>query len=154
MSTISDFKDLLKAFNDYQVKYLVVGGYAVMKYAEPRYTKDLDLWVSTDEENAEAVFKALKAFGAPLSGITQHDFTLEGYYYQIGVAPVRIDILMSLKGVSFEDAWAKRVGSDLDGVKAFFISKGDLITSKKAVGRPQDLIDADLLTTSDRATKG
>jgi hypothetical protein len=65
MSTISDFKDLLRAFNEYQVKYLVVGGYAVMKYAEPRYTKDLDMWVSTEEENAAAVFKALKAFGAP-----------------------------------------------------------------------------------------
>jgi len=150
MSTISDFKDLLRAFNEYQVKYLVVGGYAVMKYSEPRYTKDLDMWVSTEEENAAAVFKALKAFGAPLSGITPHDFTLEGHFYQIGVAPVRIDILMSLTGLTFEDAWARRVESDLDGVKAFFISKGDLITSKKAVGRSQDLIDADLLAASDR----
>jgi hypothetical protein len=154
MSTISDFKDLLRAFNEYQVKYLVVGGYAVMKYAEPRYTKDLDIWVSTEEANAAAVYKALKSFGAPLLGMTPHDFTLEGYFYQIGVAPVRIDILMALSGVTFEDAWAKRVESDLDGVKTFFISKGDLITSKKAVGRPQDLIDAELLTASDRTAKG
>jgi hypothetical protein len=100
-----------------------VGGYAVMNYAEPRYTKDLDIWVGNDKVNAGAVFKALKAFGAPLSGITQDDFTLEGYLYQIGIAPVRIDILMSMKGLSLEEAWKERVESDLDGVEAFFISR-------------------------------
>ena len=116
-----------------------------MNYAEPRYTKDLDIWVDTDKANATAVFNALKAFGAPLSGITENDFALEGYFYQIGVAPVRIDILMSMKGLRFEDAWERRVESDLYGVKTFFISREDLITSKKQVGRPQDLADVEAL---------
>ena len=147
MSTNSHFKDLLRTFNDYQIKYLVVGGYTVMNYAEPRYTKDI--WVGTEKENATAVFKALKVFGAPLSGITERDFTLEGYFYQIGVPPVRIDILMSMKGLRFEDAWERRVESDLDGVKAFFISREDLINSKKLVGRPRDLADAEALALSD-----
>lgn len=146
----SDFNELLKTFNDYRVKYLVIGGHAVMKYTEPRYTKDLDIWVKADHENAEAVFDALKAFGAPLAGMTKDDFAHEGHFYQIGIAPVRIDILMSLKGVAFDDAWTNRVEADIGGANAVFISKNDLIKSKKAAGRPQDIIDAELL---ERRTK-
>jgi len=145
----SDFNELLKAFNHYQVKYLVIGGHAVMKYTEPRYTKDLDIWVKADDENAEAVFDALKAYGAPLAGMTKDDFAHEGHFYQIGIAPVRIDILMSIKGVSFDQAWGNRVESDIGGAQAFFISKSDLIKSKRAAGRPQDVIDAELLEQSD-----
>lgn len=149
-----DFNELLKAFNDYQVKYLVIGGHAVMKYSEPRYTKDLDIWVKADTENAGAVFDALKAFGAPLAGMTKDDFAHEGHFYQIGVAPLRIDILMSIKGVEFDQAWANRVESDIGGAQAFFISKSDLIKSKRAAGRPQDVIDAELLEQSDDTAKG
>jgi predicted nucleotidyltransferase len=145
----SDFKELLKTFNDYQVKYLVVGGYAVIKYAEPRYTKDIDLWTSTDKENAVAVFQALRAFGAPLTALTETDFTREGYFYQMGVPPVRVDILMSIPGLKFEEAWERRMIVDFDGVMVPFISKQDLITSKIAAGRPQDLIDAQLLIEAD-----
>lgn len=141
----SDFKELLRIFNDHQVKYLVVGGYAVIKYAEPRYTKDIDLWVSADRDNAAAVYKALSAFGAPLVGLTENDFAHEGYFYQLGVAPVRVDVLMSIPGLKFEQAWEKRVMVDFDGITIPFISKQDLITSKLASGRPQDLIDAQLL---------
>lgn len=141
----SDFKELLRIFNDHQVKYLVVGGYAVIKYAEPRYTKDIDLWVSADRDNAAAVYKALSAFGAPLVGLTENDFAHEGYFYQLGVAPVRVDVLMSIPGLKFEQAWEKRVMVDFDGIMIPFISKQDLITSKVASGRPQDLIDAQLL---------
>jgi hypothetical protein len=145
----SDFKELLKLFNDYRVRYLVIGGYAVMKYAEPRFTKDLDIWVKADIENANLVFKALRAFGAPLSGMSEDDFAHEGYFYQIGVAPLRIDILMSIEGVTFEEAWPNRIESDLGGIGASFISKEDLIRSKRATGRPQDLLDAELLAQSD-----
>jgi hypothetical protein len=141
----SDFKELLSAFNDHQVKYLVVGGYAVMKYAEPRYTKDIDLWVGADNTNAAAVYAALRAFGAPLEEMTEDDFAHEGYFYQMGVAPVRVDILMSITGLRFEQAWERRVIVDFDGVTVPFISKQDLIASKLATGRPQDLIDAQLL---------
>ncbi len=141
----SDFKDLLRNFNDSQVKYLVVGGYAVIKYAEPRYTKDIDLWISADKDNAAAVYKALRAFGAPLTGLTEDDFAHEGYFYQLGVAPLRVDILMSIPGLEFEPAWGRRVMVDFDGLMIPFISKQDLIISKTASGRPQDLIDAELL---------
>jgi Nucleotidyl transferase of unknown function (DUF2204) len=149
----SDFKELLKTFNDYRVKYLVIGGYAVMKYTEPRYTKDLDIWVKADKVNAAGVFKALQAYGAPLTGMSEDDFAHEGYFYQIGVAPVRIDILMSIEGIEFDEAWTNRIESDVGGVEAFFISKRDLIKSKRATGRRQDIIDAELLALSDKAAK-
>lgn len=148
MSANSDFKELLSICNDRGVRYLVVSGYAVIKYSEPRYTKDLDLWVKADATNAAAVFAALRAFGAPLAGLTEDDFAHEGYFYQLGMPPVRVDILMSLPGLEFEAAWGRRVEVDFDGVPVPFISKQDLITSKLASGRPQDLIDADALRHS------
>ena len=141
----SDFKELLRIFNDHGVKYLVVGGYAVIRYAEPRYTKDIDLWVAADQNNAVSVYKALRAFGAPLTGLTEDDFAHEGYFYQMGVAPVRVNILTSVPGLNFEDAWGRRETVDFDGIMVPFISKQDLIESKIATGRPQDLIDAQLL---------
>ncbi len=141
----SDFKEVLKTFNDCQVKYLIIGGYAMIRYAEPRYTKDLDLWVSVEAENAAAVYQALRIFGAPLSGMTQEDFAREGYFYQVGVPPVRIDILMSIPGLLFQPAWERRVEVDFDGVTTHFISKQDLIASKLAAGRPQDLLDVEVL---------
>ncbi len=100
----SDFSDLLRLFNNNGVRYLIIEGYAFIQYAEPRYTKDLDLWISTDTQNAQAVYKALKKFGAPLMGLTENDFTEEGYFYQMGVPPVRVDILMGIPGVTFERA--------------------------------------------------
>ena len=142
----SDFKELLSLFNDNNVKYLVIGGYAVIKYAEPRYTKDLDLWVKADGENAVTVFNALRAFGAPLANLTADDFAHEGYFYQMGLPPVRVDILMSIPGLSFDDAWSRRVEVDFAGILVPFISKQDLIVSKRASGRPEDLRDADLLS--------
>jgi hypothetical protein len=146
MSVNSDFKDLLSIFNVYHVKYLVIGGYAVIMYTEPRYTKDLDVWVSTERENAIAVFQALREFGAPLVDMTEEDFAHEGFFYQMGIPPVRVDILMSVTGLSFEEAWQNRAIHDFDGVPVIFISKQDLITLKLSTGRPQDLIDAELLS--------
>lgn len=142
----SDFTDLLKLFSDKKVKYLIIGGYAVIQYAEPRYTKDLDVWISTDISNAKSVYKALKEFGAPLAELTEADFSEEGYFYQMGVPPMRVDILMGIPGIEFEEAWQKRVEIDFDGLLVTFISREDLITAKRASGRPQDLIDADTLT--------
>lgn len=141
----SDFTDLLNLFNTNQVKYLIIGGYAVVQYAEPRFTKDLDLWISADAANAQSVYQALKEFGAPLSGLTERDFAEEGYFYQMGIPPMRVDILMGIPGIEFDGAWRHRVEVDFDGLVVSFISKQDLIKAKKASGRPQDLIDADLL---------
>lgn len=117
-----------------------------MQYAEPRYTKDLDIWISVDIDNAAAVYMALKEFGAPLSDMSEADFSEEGYFYQMGRPPMRVDVLMGIPGVNFEDSWKKRVDIDFDGLTVHFISKEDLIAAKKASARAQDLIDADLLS--------
>src|SRR4030043_1418776 len=142
----SDFTDLLKLFNDNNVRYLVIGDYAVVQYAEPRFTKDLDLWISTDTNNAAAIYAALKIFGAPLTGLTEAGFSDEGYFYQMGIPPVRVDILMGIPGADFEKAWLNKNEVDFDGLVVQFISKQDLIESKKVLGRPQDLIDVNLLS--------
>jgi hypothetical protein len=141
----SDFSDLLRIFNDNRVKYLVIGGYAVVQYAEPRFTKDLDVWVSTDALNAEAVYKSLREFGAPLENLTAKDFSEEGYFFQMGIPPMRVDILMGIPGAQFEECWQRRNDVNFDGLPVSFISKKDLISAKRASGRPQDLIDADSL---------
>lgn len=142
MLTSPDFRELLSLLEKHKVRYLVVGGYAVMKYTEPRFTKDLDLWISTDEENSKAVYAALKEFGAPLKDLAPPDFTQEGYFYQMGNPPFRLDVMMSIPGVTFETAWANREKVQLEGLVIPFISKADLIKAKEAGGRPQDLIDA------------
>jgi predicted nucleotidyltransferase len=142
----SDFSDLLRIFNEHGVKYLVVGGYAVVQYAEPRYTKDLDVLIATDEKNAEAVYNALREFGAPLAGLTSKDFAEDGFFFQMGVPPIRVDVIMGIPGVNFGECWNRRVEVDFEGLNVIFISKQDLIVSKQAAGRPQDLIDADLLS--------
>ncbi len=145
----SDFSDLLRLFNSNKVRYLVIGGYAFIQYAEPRYTKDLDLWISTDTTNAAAVYKSLKDFGAPLVDMSEDDFAEDGYFYQMGIPPVRVDILMGIPGVEFEEAWNRRMVVDFDGLSVTFISKVDLIAAKHASDRPQDLLDADILSQSD-----
>ena len=150
MLTSPDFKDLLNILEKHKVRYLVVGGYAVMKYTEPRFTKDLDLWISTDEENSKAVFSALKEFGAPLKGLTPHDFTERGYFYQMGNPPFRLDIMMSIPGVEFETAWEHREGVLLEGFTVPFISRADLIRAKDAGGRAQDLLDAENLRKAEQ----
>ena len=149
MSVNSDFKEILSIFNGKRVKYLVVGGHAVIKYTEPRYTKDLDIWVKADRENAQAVFAGLKEFGAPLSGLSPEDFAQEGHFYQMGVPPVRVDILMSVTGLQFDQAWSRRLEVDFDGIPVPFISKADLIEAKRVAGRPQDLLDVDSLLNAE-----
>jgi hypothetical protein len=146
----SDFKDLLKLLGTCRVRYLVVGGHAVMKYTEPRYTKDLDIWIEASPKNSRAVFRALREFGAPLANLTEADFAREGFFYQMGRPPARIDILMSVAGLSFADAWRHRVRADFDGVPAYVISRDDLIANKRAAGRPQDLVDVSNLEESKR----
>ena len=141
MLTSPDFKELLNLFKKHNVKYLVVGGYAVMLYTEPRFTKDLELLISVEIKNATAVYNSLKEFGAPLADLSVKDFSQEGYFYQMGRPPMRVDILMSIPGVKFSSAWSRRKRLTIDGIEMNFISKEDLIASKKASGRSQDLID-------------
>ncbi len=141
----SDFEELLKLFNGNGVKYLVVGGHAVMLYTEPRYTKDLGVWIEASEENAGKVFRSLAAFGAPLTGLSPEDFSREGFFYQVGMPPARVDILMSIDGVRFEDAWPNRNQSELGAQRMWFISRADLVRNKRACGRHIDRHDLELL---------
>lgn len=137
-----DFRDILLALNAQNAKYLIVGGYAVGVHSEPRATKDLDLWIKTDSENSELVYKALIAYGAPLAGVTPADFNERAKTgFQIGVAPVRIDILHHIDGVTFDEAWERRVNDFLDGIPVYVISREDFITNKLESGRPRDLLD-------------
>jgi hypothetical protein len=150
MLTSPDFRELLKIFEEHKIRYLIVGGYAVMKYSEPRFTKDLDIFISTDRTNAEGVYSALKEFGAPLENLTSDDFAHKGYFYQMGRAPLRIDIMMSVPGIEFDEAWNNREVVHLEDAKIPFISRSDLIRSKEAGGRPQDKIDLEKLKEAEQ----
>jgi predicted nucleotidyltransferase len=143
MAESPHYKELLQLLNEFEVEYLIVGGFAVMKYGEPRYTKDLDVWVYNSRENSARVVGALKKFGAPLEhdGITADTFAENQVVYQIGIAPVRIDILTEITGVEFPDAWGKKVASTFFGVPVHFISLDDLMANKQALGRSSDLKD-------------
>lgn len=131
----SDFKELLKIFAQEKVKYLVIGGYAVAKHAEPRYTKDLDIWIDNSRENAERVFHALKEFGAPLNNIKIEDFTVPTLVFQLGIKPARVDILMGLKELDFDECWERRATAQVSEIEIYFISIDDLIFNKNS---PED----------------
>jgi hypothetical protein len=141
VSLNSSFKDLLSVLNRCEAKYLVVGGYAVMLYTEPRYTKDLDLWIESTPDNAQRVFRALAEFGAPLAGMNPEDFTQPDVIYQLGMPPSRIDVLTSITGVEFADAWRRKTDASFGDVPANFIHAVDLIQNKRATARPSDLVD-------------
>ena len=141
MAENPDYSELLQRLNEFEVRYLIVGGYAIMKYTEPRFTKDLDIWFERSPDNSVRVFGALKKFGAPLESdkITPETFTREDLTYQIGIAPVRIDILTGITGVEFSDAWVGRVKGSMFSVTAYFIPLRQLIANKQATGRTSDL---------------
>jgi len=141
-----DYKDLLKIFNKYKVRYIVVGAYAVIYYTVPRYTKDLDIWVEPTPENADKIYNALKEFGAPLIDVQQEDFTNKSLIYQIGVAPVRIDLITSIPGVEFTLAWKNRKRTNYDRVPINILDIKSLIKSKKILRRDQDILDLKRLT--------
>ena len=141
-----DFKDLLSAFNAHGVKYLIVGGYAVSFHAQPRATKDIDLFVKADAANATAIYAALASFGASLDKVRIEDLADRRNFIRFGQAPVAVDILPGIDGVEFDAAWERRVEGIIDpqsDLTAFFISKDDLIASKLAAGRTRDLADVE-----------
>jgi len=143
-----DFKELLSVLNAHRVKYLVVGAYAVAIHAQPRATKDLDILVKPDAENARSLFAALSQFGAPLEGLSATDFAEPGPFLRMGREPVGVDILTSIPGVEFDPAWERRVEDVIDpasGLKVSFISREDLIAGKLASGRLQDLADVEAI---------
>src|SRR3990167_4611618 len=123
----SDYEDLFKTLNKHQIKYLIVGAYAVIYYTEPRYTKDIDVWIFADLNDSQKVYDALKEFGAPLIDIHPEDFKNKKLIYQIGTAPVRIDILTDLSGVHFETAWKNRKEILYGETPVYMTSVEDLI---------------------------
>jgi uncharacterized nucleotidyltransferase DUF6036 len=139
-----DFKELLSIFNAHGVKYLIVGGYAVSFHAQPRATKDIDLLIKPDDENAKAIYAALAKFGAPLEGLTAQDFCDRSKFFRMGSELIMVDLLPEIDGVDFDRAWKNRVESVIDletGLRASFISGPDLVAAKLAAGRPQDIAD-------------
>jgi hypothetical protein len=146
-----DFKELLSAFNAGQVRYLIVGGYAVSFHAQPRATKDLDILIGADAENSKAVYAALAKFGAPIEGLSAQDFAEPDNLFRMGTPPVMVDIMPEISGVEFEEAWRRRVDVRIDDdLSVPFISREDLLVAKLSAGRAQDLIDVDALRESKR----
>jgi hypothetical protein len=145
-----DFLDLLTALNAAEARYLLVGGYAVGFHGVPRATKDVDVWVEASADNAERVLAALRAFGAPLAGLAAADLGVPGHGFRMGAPPFRIELLTEVSGVMFADAWARRVNTEVDGVRLWVIDRSDLLDNKRAAGRPRDLADVDALERQQR----
>ena len=140
-----DFRDLLYEFNARGIEYLVVGAHALAAHGHVRATKDLDIWVRPDPANARRVLAALQAFGAPLHDLSESDLSHPGLVFQIGVPPVRIDIVTSVDGLEFEKAWSARVTTTFSDQPVAVPSREHLIQNKRAAGRTQDLADAEWL---------
>lgn len=145
-----DFRDLLAEFNARGVEYLVVGAHALAAHGHVRATKDLDVWVRADSANAPRVLAALRAFGAPLHDLTEADLVTPGVVFQIGVPPLRIDVLTAIDGVTFEEAWPDRLQTQFAGIPAAVLSRHHTIQNKRAAGRTQDLADIECLEGTQR----
>lgn len=142
----SDLIELLRCLKEYKVKHLIIGGHAVIHYSEPRYTKDLDLWVEASLTNAKRLIASLARFGAPVDNLSVDDFARPGTLYVFGIPPNRVDVLNRIKGATFAAAYKRKQLLEISrGLKVPIIELVDLIALKKAAGRPQDLIDLEKL---------
>jgi len=140
-----DFAEMLAALSAAGAEFLIVGAHALAAHGRPRATGDLDLWIRATPENARRVWRALLAFGAPLDELRLEDLSTAEVVFQIGVVPARIDILTSLTGLEFDQAWPRRHAIEVDGLTLPFLSREDLIRNKTALNRPRDRADiADL----------
>jgi len=140
-----DFHDILSEFCAAGVEFLLVGAYALAAHGLPRATGDIDLWVRCEVQNSQRVIEALARFGAPMAEVSVDDFRSPGVVFQIGVAPRRVDILTSIDGVEFDQAWPHRIEAELEGLRVPVISREHLVRNKRASGRPKDLADASWL---------
>lgn len=140
-----NFKEFIGLLNEHEVKYLIIGGYAVNFHGYPRYTKDIDFWLWMNKNNIQNLLEALKKFGFGSLGLKPEDFLSPENIIQLGYEPNRIDILMELEGVDFEKCYRRKTEIELDGIKTNFLSLQDLIKVKKTTGGLQDLADAEQL---------
>jgi hypothetical protein len=145
METQPDFRELLALFSAHHVEYLIIGGYALAFHGAPRFTGDLDILVKPDAANAQRILTALQAFGFAATGLTQSDFETPEQVVQLGVPPVRIDLITSLTGVSWDEAWAGRTAGTYGDVPVYYIGREQFITNKRATGRTRDLADLEML---------
>ena len=145
MKVEKDYEEFLRLLNKNEVRYCIVGAYAVAFHARPRYTKDIDIVIKASRSNARKIIQTLKEFGFGNLGISEEDFLKEGVIIQLGYEPVRIDLLTSIPGCSFEEIWDHKELGDYGDEKVFFIGKEQLIKSKKASARKQDDADVELL---------
>lgn len=154
MPVSPDFRDLLSIFNAHGVEYIVVGAHALAAHGYVRATKDLDVWVRPDRDNATRALRALAEFGAPLHDLSEDDLSRPALIFQIGVPPVRFDIITAIDGLDFEAAWPDRVQAMLTGVPVPVLSRRNLILYKRAAGRLQDLADVERLEAMDQDEDG
>ena len=140
-----DYKEMLQYLADEKVKFLLVGAYALAAHGYPRATMDIDIWVMPSPDNAEAVLRALRRFGAPLHGLTASDLQKDDTIFQIGVAPRRIDIITGASGLKFRQAFTKSIEIDIEGIRVHIPSVDDLIRNKRSSGRTKDIADAEAL---------
>jgi hypothetical protein len=145
MEVQQDFRDLLALFSAHKVDYIIVGAHALAYHGVPRYTGDMDILVRSDPENAKRILRALDEFGFGSLGLKVEDFATTDKVVQLGVAPVRIDIVTSLTGVSWEDVDAGRVAGTYGGLKVYYIGKKEFILNKRALGRKKDLADLEAI---------
>lgn len=143
-----DFVDLLRAFTAHDVRFLLVGAYALGVHGRPRATGDLDVWIEASPANADRVMQALAAFGAPLAEVSAADFARPGIVFQMGLPPARIDVLTEITGVSFAEAWTDRVRAPFGPVVVDVIGREAFIKNKRATGRAKDLGDVESLDES------
>ena len=146
MRVEKDFKEFIASLNKNNVRYLIIGSFALSYYAEPRYTKDIDIFIDSTTSNADRLMMAVREFGFTDIELGSGDFLESDQVIQLGIAPLRIDLLTSLKGLPFADAWDRKTAGQYGDIPAFYISKQDLIDHKKLVGRKQDLADIEKLT--------
>lgn len=145
MKVERDYEELLKLLNKHKVRYCIIGAFAVAFYAKPRYTKDLDLFIDPSVDNSKKIVKALNDFGFKSLKLSAADFRNKGQIIQLGFEPLRVDILTSLKGCSFDRVWKNRAVGNYGNEKVFIIGIQELIRTKRLSGRPLDKIDLDLL---------
>jgi hypothetical protein len=149
-----DYKDMLHTLSGEEVRYLLVGAYAMAAHGYPRATMDIDIWVMPSPENAEAVLRALGRFGAPVHNLNKEDLQKDGTVFQIGVAPRRIDIITSASGLRFEEAYVRSLSVNIEGIEVRIPSIDDLIRNKRASGRTKDLADAEALESLKNSESG
>lgn len=143
-----DYKEMLSTLLEEKVDFLLVGAYAMAALGYPHATGDIDIFIQPNETNVEKVYNALFKFGTSLKNISIEDFSTPGTIFQIGVAPRRINIINSLDGMSFEDAYSDRIIVEIESLPVPVISKENIIKNKEATGRPKDKLDADNLKNS------